>query len=143
MSLRRRRLSGFRRQCRNSFMILTEKSTADFAAIVEQELAAARFIDMHTHLFQPALGKLGLWGIDELITYHYLEAELFRSSSITPEQYFAMEKREKADTIWRALFVENTPLSESTRGVVAVLQAFDLPTSSPDLREARAFFASR
>jgi len=122
-------------------MILTEKSTADFAAIVEQELAAARFIDMHTHLFQPALGKLGLWGIDELITYHYLEAELFRSSSITPEEYFSLSKREKADAIWRALFVDNTPVSEAARGVVAVLDAFGLQTD--DLNEARKFFAAQ
>ena len=39
--------------------------------------------------------------------------------------------------------MENAPVSEATRGVVAVLDAFGLPTSSPDLREAREFFASR
>jgi hypothetical protein len=38
--------------------------------------------------------------------------------------------------------VENAPISEATRGVVAVLNAFGLPTSG-DLGEARAFFASR
>ena len=122
-------------------MILTEKPTVDFSAIVEEELAAAPFIDIHTHLFQPALGTLGLWGIDELITYHYLEAELFRSSSITPEKYFALSKGEKADAIWRALFVENTPVSEAARGVIAVLDAFGLPTG--DLTEARQFFAAQ
>ena len=111
--------------------------------IVEQELAATPFIDVHTHLFMPSLGKLGLWGIDELITYHYLEAELFRSSRITPAQYFALSKRQKADAIWNALFVENAPVSEATRGVIAVLNAFDLPTSANDLDEARGFFASQ
>src|ERR1700756_2186936 len=90
---------------------------------VEDALSATSFIDMHTHLFQPALGTLGLWGIDELITYHYLEAELFRSSPVTPEAYFAMSKREKADTIWDALFVRNTPVSEAARGVISVLDA--------------------
>jgi hypothetical protein len=39
--------------------------------------------------------------------------------------------------------VENAPVSEATRGVVAVLSAFGLPTGSADLSEARAFFASR
>ena len=53
---------------------------------VEQVLARTPSIDMHTHLFSPAFGKLGLWGIDELLTYHYLEAEVFRSSDITPER---------------------------------------------------------
>ncbi|HEX4593597.1 MAG TPA: glucuronate isomerase [Bryobacteraceae bacterium] len=110
---------------------------------VEDELAAARFIDVHTHLFMPSLGQLGLWGIDELITYHYLEAELFRSSNLKPEQYGNMSKREKADAIWRALFVENAPVSEATRGVVSVLNAFGLPTSGSDLTKAREFFAAQ
>ena len=110
---------------------------------VEDELSATRFIDVHTHLFMPSLGKLGLWGIDELITYHYLEAELFRSSNLKPDQYWNMSKQEKADAIWRALFVENAPVSEATRGVVAVLNAFGLPTSGPDLSKARDFFAAQ
>ncbi|PWU04348.1 MAG: glucuronate isomerase [Terriglobia bacterium] len=112
-------------------------------AAVEKELAATSFIDIHTHLFMPSLGKLGLWGIDELITYHYLEAELFRSSTITPEQYWDLSRQQKADTIWRALFVETAPVSEATRGVVAVMHAFGLDTGAPDLREAREFFAAQ
>jgi len=91
----------------------------------------------------PSLGAVGLWGIDELVTYHYLEAELFRSSSVKPAEYFALSKTEKADLIWRTLFVENAPVSEATRGVIAVLHAFDLPTNSADLTKAREFFASR
>jgi hypothetical protein len=115
----------------------------DIHAAVERELNAALFIDMHTHVFMPSLGELGLWGIDELITYHYLEAELFRSSSLTPDEYFALSKAGKADVIWRALFVENAPVSEATRGVIAVLNAFGLPTNSDDLADAREFFAAQ
>ena len=89
------------------------------------------------------LASLGLWGIDELLTYHYLEAELFRSSSISPERYWSLSKREQADAIWQALFVENSPISEATRGVIAVLDAFGLPTDSPDLEEARSFFRAQ
>lgn len=107
---------------------------------VHQILASIPFIDIHTHLFAPSLGKLGLWGIDELLTYHYLEAELFRSSSVTPEHYWTLSKSEQADLIWRVLFVENTPISESTRGVVAVLNAFQLPTDTSGLAAARSFF---
>lgn len=105
---------------------------------VEEILATTPFIDIHTHLFPPGFGGLGLWGIDELLTYHYLEAELFRSSSIAPEQYWEFSKRQQADEIWRALFVENSPVSEATRGVIAVLNAFDLPTDSSDLEDARS-----
>src|SRR5271157_3109681 len=93
---------------------------------VEEELKATAVIDVHTHLFMPSLGAVGLWGIDDLVTYHYLEAEFFRSSPMKPAEYWALSKREKADAIWRALFVENAPVSEATRGVVAVLQAFGL-----------------
>lgn len=123
--------------------ILPSLAPAELPAVVEEELGATSFIDVHTHLFMPSLGRLGLWGIDELVTYHYLEAELFRSSAITPEQYWKLGKREQADAIWRALFVENAPVSEATRGVVAVLKAFGLPTDATDLREARAFFAAQ
>jgi hypothetical protein len=118
-------------------------SPEEIPAAVQEELQATPFIDVHTHLFMPSLGKLGLWGIDELITYHYLEAELFRSSDLKPEEYWRLSKREKADAIWKALFVENTPVSEATRGVVAVLNAFGLPTSGPNLSEARSFFAAQ
>src|SRR5438309_8464645 len=91
---------------------------------VEEILATTAFIDIHTHLFAPAFGNLGLWGIDELLTYHYLEAEFFRSSPTTPELYFALSKPQQADSIWRTLFVENNSISESTRGRIAVLKAF-------------------
>jgi hypothetical protein len=110
---------------------------------VEEVLAKTPFIDVHTHLFAPSFGGLGLWGIDELLTYHYLEAELFRSSRISPEHYWSLPKCEQANVIWQALFVENSPVSEATRGVIAVLDAFDLPTDSPDLEEARSFFRAQ
>jgi len=114
-----------------------------FQGVVEEVLESTSFIDIHTHLFSPAFGKIGLWGIDELLTYHYLEAEFFRSSAVTPEQYWKLSKRERADAIWQALFVENAPISESTRGIVAVLHEFDLPTDASGLEESRAFFRAQ
>jgi hypothetical protein len=119
------------------------RSAEQIQSAVEEVLASTQVIDIHTHLFSPAFDKLGLWGIDELLTYHYLEAEFFRSSDTAPEQYWELSKRERADAIWRALFVENTPISEAARGIVAVLNAFDLPAGSPSLDKARAFFAAQ
>jgi hypothetical protein len=116
---------------------------AQISSTIKEVLAATQFVDIHTHLFTPAFGKLGLWGIDELLTYHYLEAEFFRSSDTRPEKYWSLSKREQADVIWRTLFVENTPVSEATRGVIAVLKAFQLPTDRPDLAEARSFFKAQ
>ena len=122
---------------------LPSLARSELAAAVDAELAAIPFIDVHTHLFMPSLGKLGLWGIDELLTYHYLEAELFRSNPIAPDEYWRLSKRDQADLIWRSLFVENTPVSEATRGVTAVLEAFGLRADAADLREARQFFAAQ
>jgi len=100
-------------------------------------------LDIHTHLYPPNFRGLSLWGVDELVNYHYLIAELFRSSSVTPDQYWALSKREQANMIWRTLFVENTPLSEACRGVVGVLSAFGLNPAASDLSEARAFFSAQ
>src|SRR5499425_3767090 len=84
----------------------------DIPSAVADVLDATQLIDIHTHLYPPSFGKLGLWGIDELLTYHYLEAEFFRSSRTTPQQYWSLSKREQAEAIWHTLFVENTPVSE-------------------------------
>jgi hypothetical protein len=39
------------------------------------------------------------------------------ASSITPEQFFAMTKQTQADLIWKALFIDRSPISEACRGV--------------------------
>jgi hypothetical protein len=116
---------------------------AQIPSMVQEVLTSTQFVDIHTHLFAPAFGKIGLWGIDELLTYHYLEAEYFRYADSTPSEYWSLPKREQADAIWKTLFVENVPISEATRGVIAVLKAFQLPTDSSGLEEARAFFGAQ
>jgi hypothetical protein len=125
-------------------MTQTRKLTGDeIEAVVDDVLATTPFIDIHTHLFPPKFGKLGLWGIDELLTYHYLEAEYFRSTRTAPDEYWKLGKLEKAEKIWQALFVERSPISEATRGVVAVLKALGLATGDAALAEARAFFSAQ
>ena len=110
---------------------------------VDEILQKTPVFDLHTHLFAPEFGELNLWGIDELLNYHYLIAEMFRFSSVTPENFWQMNKKAQSDLIWQTLFVENTPLSEATRGVISVLNAFGLDTRAKDLREAREFFADQ
>jgi hypothetical protein len=109
-------------------------------ATVAEVLASTQVIDIHTHLFAPGFGGLGLWGIDHLLTYHYLEAELFRSSPIRPEAYWALSLAQRADLAWKMLFVLNNPISEATRGVIGVLDAFGLDTSARTLAPYREFF---
>lgn len=103
----------------------------------------APVVDMHTHLFAPHFGALNLWGVDELLTYHYLIAEMFRYAPVSYDQFWALTRSAQADLIWRTLFVENTPLSEATRGVMTVFSTLGLDTRAPDLKEARAFFAEQ
>ena len=110
---------------------------------VEQVVAATPVIDVHTHIFPPESGGICLFGIDDLLNYHYLIAETFRSTKISYAGFWKMSKTERADLIWKTLFVENTPMSEAARGAVSVLDAFGLDARAPNLKEARAFFKSR
>jgi hypothetical protein len=99
-------------------------------------------IDIHTHLVPPEFGPLCLWGIDELVRYHYLIAEMLRYTQMAPDAYWSLSKEQQADLIWDTLFVKNTPVSEATRGVVAVMTSLGLDPRAKDLREAREYFAN-
>jgi hypothetical protein len=115
---------------------------------VEEVVTSTPVVDMHTHLYAPQFGEMQLWGIDDLLTYHYLIAEVFRSPRLVHDRtsldrFWSLSKSAQADLIWQCLFVDETPLSEATRGVVSVLNLLGLDPRSRDLREARAFFASR
>lgn len=110
---------------------------------VDEVVALTPVVDMHTHLFAPQFGEMNLWGVDELLTYHYLVAELFRFARVTPEEFWGWTKARQADLIWETLFVRHTPLSEAARGVVAVLSALGLDPRASDLEEARKFFRAQ
>ena len=110
---------------------------------LEEIIKATPVIDIHTHLFSPEFGALNLYGIDEILTYHYLVAELFRSHSIAPDDFWKLAKSQQADLIWRTLFVENTPLSEAACGVVTILSALGLDTRAENLSGAREFFRTQ
>ena len=99
-------------------------------------------LDMHTHIYAPALRGLLLWGIDELLTYHYVVAETFRAAPLPYEQYWNMAKADQAEYIWRVLFVERSPISEACRGVLTILHALGLDTSRRELAPLRRYFAS-
>lgn len=107
--------------------------------LVRDVVDQTQVFDIHTHLYLPSFG-LTLWGIDELLTYHYLVAEVMRFSKTGPDEFFAMPKRNQADHIWEHLFLQNTPVSEATTGVLTVLQSLGLDPNAKDLCEARAYF---
>jgi hypothetical protein len=98
--------------------------------------------DIHTHVYSEAFGDLLLWGIDELLTYHYLVAELFRyKPDLGYEDYWNMPKQKQAELVWEEMFIKNSPISESARGVVTVLNALGLDVSDKNLNKIRRYFA--
>lgn len=110
--------------------------------------------DLHTHCYTPRFGHsadgsgkgLLLWGIDELVTYHYLVAEVFRvvpASELPYKQFWQMSKQQQADHIWRQLFVERTPISEACRGVLTTLSRLGLDPNEKTLEPYRKWFAQQ
>ena len=120
---------------------VTAKRRAALAAQVEKAVLTTPVYDIHTHLYDPAFGELLLWGIDDLLVYHYLVAEGFRQFDLTYEKFWAMSKREQADAIWNALFIEHSPISEACRGVLTTLNRLGLDVKKRDLPALRKWFA--
>jgi hypothetical protein len=110
------------------------------AETVESIVATAPIRDIHTHLYDPAFGELLLWGIDELLVYHYLVAEAFRQTDLPYEKFWALSKVQQAEQIWDALFIQNAPISEACRGIVTTLHALGLDVKKRDLRALRQWF---
>ncbi len=111
-------------------------------AEVAGAVAETTVTDMHTHLFPPAHDGLLLWGIDEMLRYHYLVAEtLSAATDITAEQFYAMPADKQAEFVWDRWFIRRPPISEAARGVITTLQALGLDGDQRDLNELRAWFA--
>jgi len=126
---------------------------------VNRALAQQPVSDMHTHLYPPSFGTpvasstsqsdpagLMLYGVDELITYHYLIAEVFRvvpATKLPYESFWKMSRAEQADHIWKHLFIDRSPLSEACRGVLTTLQKLGLDISDRSLAPARKWFAQQ
>ncbi|WP_010270522.1 glucuronate isomerase [Paenibacillus senegalensis] len=123
---------------------MTIRSQQELEAFVKETVNTCPVTDIHTHLFAESFGELLLWGIDELLTYHYLIAETFRFlPELSYDKFWNMSKKEQADLIWNTLFIENTPYSEACRGVVTVLNRLGLDLSQRDLEQYRAYFRSQ
>ena len=111
---------------------------------VARVLSKTPLVDLHTHLYDPALGNVLLWGIDELLTYHYLVAEVFRARpDLSYDAFWKMGKQEQADLIWQELFVLRSPLSEACRGVLTVLHTLGLETKVKNLKAIRKYYANQ
>ncbi|HRI87493.1 MAG TPA: glucuronate isomerase [Candidatus Hydrogenedentes bacterium] len=120
--------------------LTAQESREELQARVHAIINDTAVTDLHTHLYAPPFKSLLLYGIDELLTYHYLIAEVLRATRVPYESYWNMSKREQADFIWKQLFLERSPISEACRGVLTVLHQLGLDVASRDLNEYRVFF---
>jgi len=111
--------------------------------VVDEVVEGVSILDIHTHLYAPAFGRLLLWGIDEMLTYHYLLAEFFRVAPMPCDQFWAMDRTAQADAVWKHLFIERSPISEACRGVLTVLAELGLDVATRDLDAFRRHFASQ
>jgi hypothetical protein len=110
---------------------------------VDQAIDQTPALDVHTHLYPPSFGAFNLWGVDELLTYHYLIAETIRASDVSYDKYWSINQQQQADLIWKTLFIERAPVSEACRGVLTTLGKLGLDLSSRDLNSYRVFFKSQ
>jgi hypothetical protein len=127
--------------CLDMKLALADAQRADLTARVQSIVATTPVADIHTHLYDPAFGELLLWGIDDLLVYHYLVAEAFRYMDMPYERFWALTKTYRADLVWDALFVQNSPVSEACRGVLTVLNALGFDPRKRDLPALRKEFA--
>jgi hypothetical protein len=123
--------------------IHAEAAHVPFAKQIENVVMSTDLLDIHTHLYTPAFPDLLLWGVDELLTYHYLVAEVFRYLDLPYDRFWALSKTEQADLIWKELFLEHSPISEACRGLLTTLHALGLDVKKRDLPAVRSWFASQ
>jgi hypothetical protein len=124
---------------------MNRQNTDAIESSVRAAVESAVISDIHTHLFPPSHGDLLAWGVDELLTYHYLVAELFTVApkELTCERFWALPKAAQADVIWEHVFLRHGALSEAARGALTVLHKLGLDMARRDLSEARRYFASQ
>src|SRR6266536_3117385 len=126
-----------------STVMASERPRSALAKRVEKIVATTPVFDIHTHLYDPAFRELLLWGIDDLLTYHYLVAEAFRQLDLPAEKFWSLTKTQRADLIWDVLFVRHSPISEACRGVLTTLNLLGLEVKKRDLPSLRRWFAGQ
>jgi hypothetical protein len=118
----------------------SDRKRTALAKRVEKIVAATPVYDIHTHLYDPAFKELLLWGIDDLLVYHYLVAEAFRCHALPYQAFWSLSKTDQADLIWSELFVRHSPISEACRGVLTTLNLLGFDVKKRDLTAIRRWF---
>ena len=112
----------------------------DIESVVNKAVFSAEITDIHTHLYSGKFDKLFLYGIDDLLTYHYLVAETMRHLDIDYNAFFELSKTEQAECVWDTLFVRNTPVSEPARSIITIFNRLGLDVNNKEINYFRDFF---
>lgn len=118
-------------------MILSKE---DLGKVLDREIKNVRAIDLHTHLYSRDFNDLVLWGIDELLTNHYIVEEYFRYSTLSYNEFFTLSKKEQADLVWKTLFIEHSPVSQAQKEILAILNKLNIDISTKALEPIRTVF---
>jgi hypothetical protein len=110
---------------------------------IDQLVRETPVLDVHTHLYDPAMSGFLLWGIDALLNYHYLVAEAVRYLAMPYSQFWQLSSEQRAEVIWQQLFVEHSPVSEACRGVLTVLRRLGLDPQPNALASVRRWYADQ
>lgn len=111
--------------------------------VVEKIISFTYITDIHTHLFSECFGDMFLYGIDRLLTYHYLVAEAMRYTCMDYESFFNMNLSRQAEFVWETLFVNNTPVSEPARSIITIFNRLGLDVNVKDINYYRKIFLSK
>jgi hypothetical protein len=114
----------------------------DLAQMVDEAVRTVEITDIHTHLFSECFESLFLYGIDELLTYHYLIAETMRQIDMGCKSFYSLSKSEQAQYVWDALFLNNSPVSEPARSIITIFKKLGLDVNNKDLNYYREYFRS-
>jgi len=113
----------------------------EIAAAVRAAVDDVKVVDLHTHLYDARFADLILRGVDELLTYHYLIAEVLRVTGMDPAEFYRLSKPQQAELVWDELFVKRSPVSEAARGVVTAAAGYGLDARAEGLEGLRKFAA--
>lgn len=119
-------------------MVIDDKNM--LKEVINKTIEQTEIIDVHTHLYAPDFKGLLLWGIDDLLTYHYLIAETFRHINMQYSEFWDLPKGKQAEIVWETLFINNSPYSEACVGVLTILKMLGLDTKVKDLQYYRKYF---
>lgn len=121
------------------------ETLAELEQTVRHIVSETPVYDIHTHLYSADFEERLLWGVDQLLVYHYLTAEYFRQGDLSYDEFWSLDDAGKAEAVWKTLFVDRMPVSEAASGVITALNRLGLSPAvyGRDLDAYRAAWADK